>query len=214
MPFLLCFELVHREFCSKSYGFLWGPEADGRFLPFCPKCIEPGSFLVQMVSKPHKYNDAAMYRVDSSRDRNHIEPATTRNFEGFLALSAFWSILGYFFTRLRNPDRDPERMGQQKCGNVITFLAVFAVYRVDQSRDRNHIDPATITDFERFQAKSALQRILGHFHRKIEKVGQPFRVWSKDRAETLYLDVFGPRRLWEETRWSNRPSKAKKNPKN
>ena len=83
-----------------------------------------------------------MYRVDSSRDRNHIEPATTTDFEGFRALSALWSIFGYFGTHLRNPNRDPERLGQQKCGNAITFLAVSAVYRVDQTSERNRIEKA------------------------------------------------------------------------
>ena len=83
---------------------------------------------------------SGMYRVGSSRDRNHIEPATTTDFEGFRALSALWSILGYFGTHLRNPNRDPERMGQQKCGNAITFLAVSAVYRVDQTSERNRIE--------------------------------------------------------------------------
>ena len=74
---------------------------------------------------------SAMYRVDSSRDRNHIEPATTTDFEGFRALSALWSILAFFFTRLRNTNRDPECLGRKMCANAITFLAVSGLYRVD-----------------------------------------------------------------------------------
>ena len=35
VPFLPCFELVHRDVRVKSYGFLWGPEADGGFPSVC-----------------------------------------------------------------------------------------------------------------------------------------------------------------------------------